>query len=168
MFRWYRLAAKCYVYLSDVSDIEHSQTSPSVQPWEAAFRSSRWFTRGWTLQELIAPQSVQFFSSEGRRPGDKQSLERQVHEVTGIAVKALRGDTLLDFSVAKRMSWAEERQTKRGEDRAYSLLGIFDVHIPLIYGEGQENALRRLREEIDSRLLPTRGKSIKGVASPCK
>jgi Heterokaryon incompatibility protein (HET) len=171
MFCWYRHAVKCYVYLSDVSKNEHDQTSLSFQPWEATFRSSRWFTRGWTLQELIAPRTVEFFSLEGNRLGDKKSLEQQVHEVTGVTVKALQGNTLRDFSVAERMSWAEERKTKRGEDKAYSLLGIFNVHIPLIYGEGQENALRRLREEIDSRLVPTRileqrGTSFKGVASP--
>ena len=171
MFRWYRHAAKCYVYLSDVSTNDHNQNSQSFQLWEAAFRNSRWFTRGWTLQELIAPPCVEFFTREGRKLGDKKSLKQQIHEVTGVAVKALEGDTLLEFSVAERMSWAEKRETRREEDKAYSLLGIFSVHIPLIYGEGKDNALRRLREEIDSRLLPThlstqRGKSIKGVASP--
>jgi hypothetical protein len=89
MFKWYRYAAKCYVYLSDVSKTEHNQTGLSIQPWEAAFRTSRWFTRGWTLQELIAPRSVEFFSLEGNRLGDKKSLERQVHEVTGVAIRAL-------------------------------------------------------------------------------
>jgi hypothetical protein len=168
MFKWYRYAAKCYVYLSDVSKTEHNQTDLSIQPWEAAFRSSRWFTRGWTLQELIAPRSVEFFSLERNRLGDKKSLERQVHEITGVATKALQGETLLDFSVTERMSWAEKRETKRGEDMAYSLLGIFDVHIPLIYGEGKDNALRRVQKEIDSRLVPTPilksgGRSIKGV-----
>jgi Heterokaryon incompatibility protein (HET) len=167
MFQWYRHATKCYVYLSDVSRNEHDQTSLSFQPWEAAFRSSRWFNRGWTLQELIAPRSVEFFSLEGNRLGDKKSLERQVHEVTGVAVRALQGETLLDFSVAERMSWAEKRETKRGEDKAYSLLGIFHVHIPLIYGEGKEHALRRLQEEIDLRLVPNqtrkrKGQSVKG------
>ena len=166
MFRWYRDAAKCYVYLSDVSKTEQNQTGLAIQPWEAAFRTSRWFTRGWTLQELIAPRSVEFFSLEGNRLGDKKSLEQQIHEVTGVPIRALQGETLLDFSIAERMSWAEKRETKRGEDMAYSLLGIFDVHIPLIYGEGRENALRRLRGEIDSRLVSTprlqpRGRFIK-------
>jgi hypothetical protein len=170
MFKWYRYAAKCYVYLSDVSTTKHNQTGLSVQLWEVAFRSSRWFTRGWTLQELIAPRSVEFFSLEGTRLGDKKSLEQQVHEVTGVAIRALQGETLLDFSVAERMSWTEKRETKRGEDMAYSLLGIFDVHTPLIYGEGKDNALRRLREEINARLVLTstlnpRGRFINGVAS---
>jgi hypothetical protein len=149
MFRWYRNAAKCYVYLSDVSTNERNQNNLSPQSWEAAFRESRWFTRGWTLQELIAPPLVEFFSLEGERLGDKKSLERQVHEVTGLALRALQGSALFDFSISERMSWAENRETTREEDKAYSLLGIFDIHMPLIYGEGTESAFRRLREEID-------------------
>jgi hypothetical protein len=91
MFRWYRDADKCYVYLSDVSTSSHDQVDPSLQSWQAAFRESRWFTRGWTLQELIAPRSVEFFGSNGKRIGDKESLERQLYEITGIAVLALQG-----------------------------------------------------------------------------
>ncbi|KAN0072275.1 HET domain containing protein [Elaphomyces granulatus] len=150
MFRWYRDAAKCYVYLADVSrpaldaDIMSSQ-----RPWEMSFRNSRWFTRGWTLQELVSPASVEFFSKEREQLGDKRSLERHIHEVTGIPVRALRGNSLSDFSVPERMSWAEKRETTRKEDKAYSLLGIFDIYMPLIYGEGRENAFKRLREEID-------------------
>jgi hypothetical protein len=97
---------------------------------------------------------VEFFSLVGERLGDKKSLERQVHEVAGVAVRALQGCSLSKFSVAERMLWAEKRKTTREEDKAYSLLGILEKHIPLIYGEGMENALRRLREVIDSRLLP--------------
>jgi len=144
MWRWYSNAAKCYVYLSDVSDTYQ----PSLITWEADFRSSRWFTRGWTLQELIAPPLVEFFSLEGKRLGDKRSLEQQIHEITGINMQALRGDPLSEFSVAERLSWATDRKTTRKEDEAYSLLGIFDIHIPLIYGEGQK-AMVRLKEEID-------------------
>ena len=149
MFRWYQNATKCYVYLSDVSTNEHNQNNWSPQSWEAAFRKSRWFTRGWTLQELIAPPSVEFFSSEGKRLGDKKSLEQQIHEVTGLAVQALQGSALFEFSIAERMSWAEKRETKREEDKAYSLLGIFDVHMPLIYCEGKLKALNRLQEGIE-------------------
>jgi hypothetical protein len=152
MFRWYRDATKCYVYLSDVSTNDHDQVDPSLQSWQSAFRKSRWFTRGWTLQELIAPLSVEFFCSNGKRLGDKKSLERQLHEITGIAVPALQGASLSGFSVEDRMSWAQNRNTKREEDKAYSLLGIFDVHMPLIYGEGAENAFSRLHEELDKRL----------------
>jgi hypothetical protein len=147
MFRWYLGAAKCYVYLSDVS-IRGYDGTDHRSPWQQAFLMSRWFTRGWTLQELIAPESVEFFSSEGQRLGDKRSMEQQVHEITGIDVQALRGSLLSDFSVAKRMSWAAKRKTTRKEDGAYCLLGIFDIHMPLIYGEG-DNAFIRLKEEIN-------------------
>jgi hypothetical protein len=156
MFRWYRNAAKCYVYLSDVSITKQKVSNQfSELTWESAFRASRWFTRGWTLQELLAPSSVEFFSQEGERLGDKRTLERQVHEITGIAVSALQGAPLSQFRVDERLSWAENRQTTRKEDKAYSLLGIFDVYMPLIYGEGGENALIRLREQIDT---PSKGK----------
>lgn len=131
-------AAKCYVYLSDLSTT-----------WESAFRASRWFKRGWTLQELLAPTSVAFFSREGKPLGNKRTLEHHVHEITGIAISGLQGSLLSKFSVTERMSWPESRQTTREEDSAYSLLGIFDVYMSLIYGEGRENALKRLLHEID-------------------
>jgi len=150
MFRWYRDAAKCYVYLSDVS-IPTFDKNDKVSPflWDSAFRKSRWFTRGWTLQELIAPASVEFFSMQGDRLGDKNSLEQQVHEITGIAFQALQRSPLSEFSIIERMSWAQNRRTKREEDRAYSLLGIFDIHMPLIYGEGEKKAFNRVNEEIN-------------------
>ena len=149
MFRWYRNATKCYVYLVDVSVNGQDPPSQSFQSWGPAFRKSRWFTRGWTLQELIAPPFVEFFSIEGKLLGDKKSLERQVHEITGIAVQALQGHSISRFSVAERLSWAESRETKREEDKAYSLLGMFKAYMPPLYGEGIENAFRRLREEIN-------------------
>jgi hypothetical protein len=153
MFRWYCNATKCYVYLSDVSTNNHDQTNLFLQSWEPAFRKSRWFTRGWTLQELLAPSSVEFFCSNRKRLGDKRSLERVLHEITGIAVLALQGMPLSKFSVNERMLWAKTRQTKRKEDAAYSLLGIFGIHMPLIYGEGMVSAFKRLQEEIDKNLL---------------
>ena len=163
MFRWYRNAAKCYVYLSDVSRSTFGTDDKSNQlPWESAFRKSRWFTRGWTLQELIAPASVEFFSKDWEQLGNKASLERHIREITGIPVKALQGSPLSDFSVAERMLWTEKRETTRKEDKAYSLLGIFDVHMPLIYGEGGEKALKRLREEIDK---ASKGKSFSRITS---
>ena len=146
MFRWYRDAVKCYVYLSDVSTPPSSANKESN--WEPAFRASRWFTRGWTLQELIAPASVGFFSREGVRLGDKGSLEQHIHSVTKIPLTALRGSPLSTFSVDDRIAWIEKRQTTREEDKAYSLFGLFDVQMPLLYGEGEEKAFRRLREEI--------------------
>ncbi|KAM0307192.1 hypothetical protein ACHAO8_010528 [Botrytis cinerea] len=148
MFRWYRNAARCYVYLSDVSTNGHNQAGLS---WQPIFKASRWFTRGWTLQELIAPRSVEFFCSNGMLLGDKRSLEHLIHEITGIEISALHGQNLSDFSIDERMSWAKNRETKREEDKAYCLLGIFDVHMPLIYGERSKNSFRRLGEEIEKR-----------------
>ncbi|KAJ2998342.1 hypothetical protein NUW58_g359 [Xylaria curta] len=145
MFRWYRDAQKCYVYLSDVfMKCDSNQTT-----WEEYFHRSRWFTRGWTLQELIAPLVVEFFSSEGQFLGDKASLEQRLHAITKIPVAALRGTALSEFTIDERMSWSQNRETKLAEDRVYSLLGVFDIHMPLIYGEGQEHALRRLRKELE-------------------
>lgn len=149
MFRWYHQAAKCYVYLSDVSmDGPVRNHVPSERTWEAAFRDSRWFTRGWTLQELLAPTCVEFYSVQRKKLGDKISMVREIHEITGINVLALQGSALSAFSVDERMSWAKGRKTKREEDAAYSLLGIFDIHMPLIYGEGREKAFIRLQREM--------------------
>ncbi|KAJ6213447.1 heterokaryon incompatibility protein-domain-containing protein [Bipolaris maydis] len=153
MFRWYQNAVKCYVYLPDVSTARPNASYEfSEFTWESSFPESRWFTRGWTLQELLAPPSVEFFSQEGTRLGDKRSLERQIHEITGIATLALRGAPLEDFSIEERLSWAKSRRTTRKEDKAYSLLGIFGIYMPLIYGEGEDHAFRRLQEEINKPL----------------
>ncbi|KAI1667999.1 Ankyrin repeat domain protein [Pyrenophora tritici-repentis] len=149
MFRWYQNAKKCYVYLSDVEYNALAANNNSSQRWEPAFRKSRWFSRGWTLQELLAPASVDFFSKEGGRLGDKRSLEHTIHEITGIAIKALSGSQLSEFSVAERFSWAANRQTKREEDEAYCLLGIFGIYLPLIYGEQRLSAIKRLLNEIE-------------------
>lgn len=116
MFHWYQMAARCYVYLSDVSVHDFDQADGL---WKSAFVHSRWFSRGWTLQELIAPASVEFFSQEGERPGDKKSLEKEITEITEINVLALRGNPLSNFSVADRMSWAAKRTTTREEDNAF-------------------------------------------------
>ncbi|OBT66967.1 hypothetical protein VE03_04219 [Pseudogymnoascus sp. 23342-1-I1] len=154
MFSWYRNATRCYAYLSDVS-ISQAESGgmskhPPVNLWESAFRRSRWFTRGWTLQELLAPESVEFFSREGIRLGDKTSLMIVIYEITGIPGGALQGDALGKFSVEERLSWAANRQTKRREDKAYCLLGIFNVFMPLLYGE-EDYALQRLQQEIDKK-----------------
>lgn len=117
--------------------------------WELEFRNSEWFLRGWTLQELLAPQIVEFYSREHRRLGDKASLSHQIHEITGIQIQALQGDDLSQFRVDERFQWAESRQTTRQEDWAYCLLGIFGVSMPLIYGEGRSRALERLKKEIN-------------------
>lgn len=152
MFRWYHDAARCYVFLSDVSvQCDGRDALTPSRSWESAFRASKWFTRGWTLQELLAPKSVEFFAQDGTFLGDKIALQQQIHEITRIAVSALHGDSLRTFDIDERFKWAEDRQTTREEDWAYSLLGIFDVFISPIYGEGKENAVRRLRKEISDK-----------------
>ncbi|KAF2263136.1 HET-domain-containing protein [Lojkania enalia] len=153
MFRWYHNATQCYVYLSDVhSPIFDVNEEFNSRLYESDFRKSRWFKRGWTLQELLAPTLVEFFSQEHKKLGDKRSLKQHICEITGIPDSALQGAPLSQFSVDEKLSWIEHRQTKLEEDKAYSLLGIFDVHIPLIYGEGRESAFKRLRKEVDKPL----------------
>lgn len=147
MFRWYRNATKCYAYLSDISvatteDLEEMS-------WKKSFEESRWFTRGWTLQELVAPKAVEFYSAAGHFLGTKQTLEVEISEITGISVGALRGQPLSNFSVAERFEWAANRETTEEEDIAYCLLGIFDVFMPLIPGEGESSALRRLEKAVN-------------------
>ncbi|KAJ4345653.1 uncharacterized protein N0V89_011787 [Didymosphaeria variabile] len=147
MFRWYQHADKCYVYLSDVlvpQQICDAQASHAS--WESAFRQSRWFTR-----ELLAPTTIKFFSVDGKLLGSKASLEHEIHDITGIPISALRGQKLVDFSVAERMNWVAKRTTKWKEDKIYCLLGIFGVFLPLNYGEGEEYATQRLQDEIQKR-----------------
>lgn len=145
MFQYYQDSKKCYVYLEDVS-------SRILATDELAFQKSRWLTRGWTLQELLAPRCVEFFSKEGHQLGSKSSRCQQVAEITQIPLEALQGKALSHFSVETRMKWTEGRGTTRAEDMAYSLLGVFGVFMPVLYGEGSVKAFRRLRREIvDSR-----------------
>jgi Heterokaryon incompatibility protein (HET) len=143
MYRWYQNAVRCFTYLVDVPDLE------TDTDWELAFRSSRWFTRGWTLQELLAPKAVEFFSKDGRYVGSKDSLQLQIWEITGIPIKALEGKPLTEFTFTEVISWADQRNTRYEEDKVYSLLGMFGVFMPVNYGEGKEYAFRRLQEEIE-------------------
>jgi hypothetical protein len=139
MFRWYQEAAVCHVFLSDL---------PANVELQHALRHCRWFTRGWTLQELIAPATVQFYDQAWVLRGTKENLIADLEAITGITKRVLNGSmNLRSFCVAVRMSWAANRQTTRPEDKAYCLLGMFDVNMPMIYGEG-EKAFRRLQEEI--------------------
>ncbi|KAF2719286.1 kinesin light chain 1 [Polychaeton citri CBS 116435] len=140
MFRWYANAEKCYVFLSDVPQ----KTS------EQDFRSSRWFKRGWTLQELIAPSTLEFFSEDWYSLGLKESLERQISEITRIPVKALRGHALTDFTVQERRQWQVGRDTREPEDLVYSLLGLLEISMPVLYGEGKVKAWERLENEINA------------------
>lgn len=147
MYSWYQGSSRCYVYLTDVS-VDGPDALSSPELWHSQFRSSRWFTRGWTLQELLAPKSVEFFSKEGTRLGNKTSLLQMIHEITNIPVGALQGDDLEGFPVDQRLSWSANRQTKRREDKAYCLFGIFNIAIPPTYGVEEDGAFARLKEEI--------------------
>jgi hypothetical protein len=146
MFAWYESSKKCYVYLSDVREADSA-----VQ-----FPASKWFTRGWTLQELLAPKEVEFFDQDWEYFGTKRGHADWISEITGIDKAVLLRvhtksgrsfPTFESFCVAKRMSWASRRETTRVEDTAYALLGIFNINMPLLYGEGKR-AFTRLQEEI--------------------
>ncbi|KAI1816171.1 HET-domain-containing protein [Poronia punctata] len=142
MFRWYRNSKACFVYLSDV-DIPLRPNGDLIQ-----FTKSRWFTRGWTLQELLAPKNVRFFNNAWVGIGSKGQLSKAISTATGIEEEYLENpDALFNTSIAQRMSWAAGRKTSKKEDMAYCLMGILDVNMPVIYGEGAR-AFRRLQEEI--------------------
>jgi hypothetical protein len=135
MYSRYQAADVCYAYLADVNSVDKISTS-------------RWFTRGWTLQELLAPSKVVFFDGDWNQLGTSFELQEEVSACTRIPTSMLSREKRLEtFSIAQRMSWAAERRTTRIEDMAYCLMGIFDINMPLIYGEG-ENAFIRLQEEI--------------------
>jgi hypothetical protein len=142
MFRWYKESAVCYAYFADVQAHE----DPVLLHAELA--GARWFTRGWTLQELVAPRDMVLYAHDWKRIGTRLEMSDSLSQITGIEIKYLCGSIPLDAaSVSKRMSWAARRNTSRTEDIAYCLLGLFDVNMPLLYGEG-EKAFRRLQEEI--------------------
>jgi hypothetical protein len=196
MFCWYRNAARCYVYLSDISNqplvvdrghpdsqwlvwtwmlsvlfsllgwygstmqhFFHSRHVPcpyissdlvySQQKPESMLQHSRWFTRGWTLQELLAPSTVEFFSKEGIKLGDKLSLAKELHGITGIPISAMQGKTLSDFDVQKRISWSDYRTTRLPADWAYSQMGILGVSLSPIDDESPAEAMKRVLDEVD-------------------
>ncbi|KAF4834776.1 Vegetative incompatibility protein HET-E-1 [Colletotrichum siamense] len=127
MFRYYHDAQACYAYLADM---------PRTRSLEKHLRNCRWFTRGWTLQELLAPAEVRFYDQDWNLLGTKESLVEIISDITGILCDVLLGKTpLWDIPVATRMAWAATRSTRRKEDVAYSLLGIFDINMPMLYGE---------------------------------
>ncbi|KAM7183565.1 HET domain containing protein [Rhypophila sp. PSN 637] len=165
MFRWYRLAGCCYVFLYDVSNDD----SGSIQ---RRLEKSIWWTRGWTLQELLAPRKMIFFAQDWVALGYKVNQRRYgvmedtkvfngdglvnladvISTITNIPVDFLTGRKGLGLAcIAQRISWASRRVTTREEDRAYSLMGLFDVNMPVIYGEGLEKAFTRLQREIMSK-----------------
>ena len=144
MFKWYQNAAVCYAYLNRTTTLDTPESGDELEE----FANSRWFTRGWTLQELIAPRVVEFYGRLWFHLGSRYILREKISLRTGIPERVLRNPkTIRTYSVATRMSWASARNTTRPEDRAYSLLGLFDVHMPLLYGEGKR-AFIRLQEEI--------------------
>lgn len=149
MFEWYLQSAVCIAYLADVDSMD-------------SFAQNKWFTRGWTLQELVAPRKVQFYRSDWAYLGDQDSLISEIVKVTSIDRDLLllssssssllwedeKKYTLYSYSISERMSWASRRQITRPEDNAYCLLGLFDMNMPLIYGEGGEKTFFRLQEAI--------------------
>lgn len=141
MFAIYERAAVCYAHLADVHG-----------PSDLTFSTSRWFRRGWTLQELIAPSNLQFFTSTWELIGSKYDMTQAIQEITGIErATLLRVEQVNALSHATVMSYAAKRETTRAEDMAYCLMGLFEIHMPVIYGEGGEKAFIRLQHEILAR-----------------
>lgn len=149
MFKWYQRSQICYAFCEDVtqSSINLPDIRGTGNASEREFAASRWLTRGWTLQELIAPKEVVFYNKDWVRIGEKSTSSELIKKITGIDTFILKGGPLQEMSVGRRMSWAVDRQTTREEDIAYSLMGLFDINMPLLYGEGSK-AFIRLQEEI--------------------
>jgi hypothetical protein len=140
MYQWYANSKACFAYLIDIK----------THGWmnrRSSWMKSRWFTRGWTLQELIAPPAVKFYSRSWDLLGTRESWSGLLSNITGIQREVLETSDLSSASVAQKMSWASNRKTTRKEDMAYCLLGLFDINMPLLYGEG-EKAFLRLQEHI--------------------
>lgn len=175
MFRWYQNSTKCYVYMSDFSRSVSQRDRDLAQPYVSralkdlretgaldsftelegeevavAFVASEWFTRGWTLQELLAAPTVEFFDGKGRRLVSKHDnvAVELIHHRTSIPREAILGTPLSNFTFKERISWAKDRRTLREEDRIYSMLGIFGVFMPIIYGEGVDHAYARLKQAV--------------------
>ncbi|THU95440.1 HET-domain-containing protein, partial [Dendrothele bispora CBS 962.96] len=142
MYMCYSNSNVCYAYLSDASNMEDPRDPKS------RFRRSRWFQRGWTLQELLTPPNVIFMDKDWKKIGTRYYLRDVISVITTIPVEVFEGRTIETFSVAQRMSWAAFRKTSKPEDQAYSLMGIFGVHMTPIYGEGGIKAFIRLQQEI--------------------
>ncbi|KPI35174.1 Vegetative incompatibility protein HET-E-1 [Cyphellophora attinorum] len=165
MFRWYQNAAFCYIYLSDVSTAASDGQNNKYRNWENDFKRSRWFRRGWTLQELLAPRRVVFFSQEGRDLGHREDLVHLLVPITRITPAALQGRELSTFSSGARQQWVEGRETKEPEDIVYCMLGVLGFSLVPNYGEGEANARARLRDEINKTAVFRRGVSYVDVAT---
>ena len=157
MWKWYSNSGVCFAYLADVPRTGYDNNrwrskapAGNVLSQESLylFQQSSWFTRGWTLQELLAPHDVKFCDAQWNVFGTKYDLASELLEITGIRRRYLRDrEPLTTASIAMRMSWASNRRTTKKEDMAYCLLGLFDVNMPLLYGEG-DKAFMRLQLEI--------------------
>ncbi|THU97580.1 HET-domain-containing protein, partial [Dendrothele bispora CBS 962.96] len=144
MYQYYGEGRVCIAYLSDFE-----KGSRNITEFLDRMKSCRWFKRGWTLQELIAPRYMVFLDKDWQHVGTRFGLRRVISEITSIPVPVFETGPLLDiYSTAQKMSWAASRETKRPEDIAYCLMGLFGVNMPTIYGEGEAKAFMRLQQEI--------------------
>ncbi|KAI5986761.1 hypothetical protein F5J12DRAFT_868177 [Pisolithus orientalis] len=142
-YAWFNQAAVCFVYLHDVESRERPEQESST------FRRSKWFSRAWTLQELLAPGNVFFFAKDWKEIGTKAGLASVISSVTGIHTDALmHPERVPHFSVATRMSWAKGRKSSKPEDRVYALMGLFGVNLPIVYGQGETETFMKLQHEI--------------------
>lgn len=152
MYRWYENASVCYAYIEDYPTNQHEASSEFREhPDTWTLQNTRWVTRGWTLQELVAPKVVRFYTKDWQPMGEKRdpSVCQALTRATGIEPGVLSGQIMVaEISVANRMKWASKRLTKRPEDVAYCLMGLFGVNMPLLYGEGGVRAFIRLQEQI--------------------
>lgn len=141
--------AKCEITGHDDVTVSEGGMTPSATYCPSCFSESRYFTRGWTLQELLAPKLTLFLDQTLTPIGTKADLLPAIFRATGVDVVYLASSPkeLRRASVARRMSWASSRKTTRVEDNAYCLQGLFDVNMALLYGEG-EKAFLRLQQHI--------------------
>ncbi|KAI0142824.1 HET-domain-containing protein [Xylariaceae sp. FL1272] len=147
MYRWYENATVCFAHLSDT--VHTAKGRDLSRDLYSVMRNDAWFSRGWTLQELVAPRNLLLYDSNWKLIGNKKSLSWELQLITGVDAELLEGvKQLHDFCIAQRMSWACGRFTTRPEDSTYSLFGIFGINMPMLYGEGRERAFLRLQEEI--------------------
>jgi hypothetical protein len=157
MFDWYRNADKCYVYLTDVT---------SKKQRKEQFCNSNWFNRSWTLLELLAPRTIEFFNLQGASIGDRTSLLQDIEAITTIPRDAIQHCRIFKYSVAERLAWAGTREATHEEDKAYSLLGIFKIRMPLMYGEGRWRAFARLESQLAESLKPRESKPLLVIPKP--
>lgn len=164
MFDWYCKAAKCYVYMDDVGWFTPTKTETAERHIPLQFQKSKWFTRSWTLPELLAPASVEFFTMGGVSIGSKASLLHEIHRITGIPEDTLQARRIRKHTFVECIEWAAWRTASREEDEIYSLLGILDVHMPIMYGEGKLRAIVRLERQLAEYPVPQQVPQYQGHA----